>query len=162
MRLKILFFCMFCLLGLTSYGLGCGGGGGGGGFVGAAVVNVSNSPRSIDTGDRTQVKTTISEVHDNGISLKFRYPTGLTYVSDSSFLIVGSSRIDVGPTINQGDGTHIYLVYYFDADTFRSGRAGTLTFELEARSEVSDGRVEVDQMLTIRGLETMLSLISMS
>ena len=139
MRLKILALGIFCVLGLS-----CGGGGGGGGFIGAAIVSLSTSPNSIDTGDRSQVKTEISEVHENGIILKFRYPTGLTYVSDSSFLVVGSTRIDVGPSVNRGDGTHIYLVYFFDADIFRSGRAGTFTFELEARSEVTDGSVEVD------------------
>lgn len=139
MRVKLLFFTAICVL-----GIGCGGGGGGDSFVGAARVSVSSSPSRIDTGDRTLVKVEISEIHENGISLKIRFPTGLTYVSDTSFLTVGSTRFDVGPTVNRGDGTNIYLVYYFDSDTFGDGKRGTFVLELEGRSEVLEGMIEVD------------------
>ncbi|MCB0318232.1 MAG: hypothetical protein KDD56_05705 [Bdellovibrionales bacterium] len=144
-KYKLLARLRFLALGLCCiFSLSCGGGGGGNGFIGAAIVNLDASPHTVDTGDRTQISTDISEVHENGIIVKFRYPVGLTYVSDSSFLEVGSTRIDVGPSVNRGDGTYIYLVFFFDADIFRSQRQGRLTFELEARSEVLDGRVEVD------------------
>ena len=140
MRVKLLFFTIIC-----AFGVSCGGGGGGGGgFVGAARVNVNASPNRIDTGDRTQVRVEISEVHENGISLKIRFPAGLTYVSDTSFLEVGRDDLDVGPTINRGADNFIYLVYYFSGDLFEDDRRGTFTLQLVGVSEVMDGEIEVD------------------
>lgn len=133
------------ILGSVSFLTGCGGGGGGGdSFIGAAEVRVTVSPNKIDTGDRSQVRVTIREVHENGIALKVRYPVGLEYVRDSAILQVGSSKIDSGPLNNVAPGDEVYLVFYFSPDLFKKSNEGELYFELEATSEVVDGQIEVD------------------
>ena len=131
-----------CILNATS----CGGGGGGGGddFIGAAQVFIDVNPSTIDVGDRARVTTDISEVHQNGISLKFKYSSALTYVASSSFLKANGEEIDVSPYENQSDGNNIYLVFYFSPEDFGEDLEGKLTFELEAVDELENGKVEVD------------------
>ena len=127
--------------------LGCGSGGGGGGndeFVGAAQVRVQASPAQIDTGDRTEVQITISNLHKNGIALKIRLPKGLEYVTSSSFIEVNNSDTDVSPVVNQTKGSDIYLVYYISPDQISEKEDGTLFFELEGRDSVEDGLIEID------------------
>ena len=126
--------------------LGCGGGGGGGGsdFVGAAQVRVQASPGQIDTGDRTEVQITISNLHKNGIALKIRFPKGLEYVGSSSFIEINNSDADVSPVVNQAKGSDIYLVYYISPDQIGEKEEGTLFFELEGRDSVEDGLIEID------------------
>lgn len=124
---------------------GCGGGGGGGeDFIGAANVRITASPNRIDTGDRTLVKISIRDVHENGIALKVRFPVGLVYVRDSAVLTVGNSQVDAGPLNNVAPGDQIYLVYYFSRDIFGKEEHGDLRFELEATGEITDGQIEVD------------------
>lgn len=113
-------------------------------FVGAAIVSINTSPRKIDTGDRTQTRVTIQEVHENGILLKVRFPAALSYVLDSAILEVDGDEIDVGPAINSGDENDVYLVFFFSNDTFGEDARGTLTFELEASSGTKKGEIEVD------------------
>lgn len=133
----------------------CGGGGGGGGgdpFYGAANVNVRTTPSRIDSGDRTQVSMELSEVHENGIAVKIRFPAALRYVPASSFLNVGSKEIDVTPTVIQTDQSEdvTYVVFYLTQSQFKRssgeyrGESGTLLIQLEGRREVIEGEVEVD------------------
>jgi hypothetical protein len=125
----------------------CGGGGGGDGegeFVGAARVDLTISPQRIDTGDRTEVRIRLSDIHENGIALKVRYPKGLDYVRGSSFIEVENSDQDVDPTVNQGVESEIFLVYYIAPDSLGRQKQGTLFFELEGRDSVDDGIIEVD------------------
>ncbi len=140
---------------VTAACIGCGGGGGGGGggdFVGAANVDVRCSPERIDSGDRTQVNIELSNVHENGIAVKVRYPSGLRYVTGSSFLMVGEREIDVSPTVNvtSDEDDVTYLVFYLSQSQFRrsnqeySGESGTLLVQLEGRKTVVDGEIEVD------------------
>jgi hypothetical protein len=136
--------------------LGCGGGGGGGGgadeFVGAARVSVRCSPKKIDSGDRTQVSINLSQVHENGIAVKIRFPIGLKYVPGSSFLMVGEREVDVSPTVNVTSDTEEmnYVVFYLTQAQFSkasqeyAGEAGTLLIQLEGRKTVTDGEIEVD------------------
>ncbi len=135
--------------------LGCGGGGGGGGtdeFVGAARVSVRCSPKKIDSGDRTQVSVTLSQVHENGIAVKVRFPIGLKYVPSSSFLVVGERELDVSPTINATSEAEEmnYVVFYLTQGQFSrtsqeyAGEAGTLLLQLEGRKTIIDGEIEVD------------------
>jgi hypothetical protein len=133
---------------------GCGGGGGGGGdsFFGAANVSVRATPSRIDSGDRTQVTMELSDVHENGIAVKIRFPAGLRYVQASSFLMVDEKEIDVTPTINQTVESEdlTYLVFYLSQAQFRrssreyNGEPGTLIIQLEGRKAVLDGEIEVD------------------
>jgi hypothetical protein len=135
--------------------VGCGGGGGGGGgdeFVGAANVSINSSPQQIDSGDRTRVSIELSDVHENGIAVKVRFPSGLRYVPSSSFLMVGEREIDISPTVNATDDTEdqTYLVFYLTQSQFRrsnqeyNGESGTLLIQLEGRKTVVDGEIEVD------------------
>jgi hypothetical protein len=136
--------------------IGCGGGGGGGGgadeFVGAARVSVRCSPKNIDSGDRTQVSITLSQVHENGIAVKVRFPVGLKYVFSSSFLKVGERELDVSPAVNATSETEEmnYVVFYLTQAQFGrasqeyAGEAGTLLIQLEGRKTVTDGEIEVD------------------
>jgi hypothetical protein len=138
--LCILVGCIFLLS-------ACGGSGGGDDeFVGAAIVNISATPDKIDTGDRTRVSVDITNVHSTGTALKIKFPDGLEYVSDSSFLIVDGDELNIGPTVNApGDGG-IYLVYYLSQTLFgdEGEEKGELRLELEAREIVHDGKIEVD------------------
>jgi hypothetical protein len=134
--------------------IGCGGGGGGGAdeFVGAARVSVRCSPQNIDSGDRTQVSITLSQVHENGIAVKVRFPVGLKYVPSSSFLKVGERELDASPAVNATSETEEmnYVVFYLTQGQFSrttqeyAGEAGTLLIQLEGRKTVTDGEIEVD------------------
>jgi hypothetical protein len=140
-------FSLFSILSTTLLLLlGCGGGGGGSGdnFIGAAEVRIQASPEQIDSGDRTEVQITLSNLHPNGIALKIRYPKGLDYVNASSFITINDSDTDVSPTINQTKGSDVYLVYYISADQIGENEEGTLYFELEGKDSIEDGEIEVD------------------
>lgn len=125
---------------------GCGGGSGGDDFIGAAQSEITVNPQTIDTGDHVRVRIRISNVHPDGIGLKVRYPDGLNYVLGTAFLTVGNDEIDVGPKVNTASTTEekTYLVFYFSQAIFGEDEEGELEFELEATSEIIDGRVEVD------------------
>ena len=120
------------------------GGGGGGGIVGAANISLTVEPRSLDTGDHAQVDVEISEVNDDGIALKIKYPKGLSYFPDSAFLDVGDNRRNLTPTNNVTVDDDIYLVFYLSKSWFGDGNHGTLTLQLVAEDSVPNGTVQVD------------------
>ncbi|RME60496.1 MAG: hypothetical protein D6780_03275 [Candidatus Dadabacteria bacterium] len=123
----------------------CGGGGGGGSsFVGAALVSLSVSPRSIDVGDRTKVETEVREVNEDGIILKFRYPVALSYVLDSAFLIVDNNKINISPLFNEDDGTNSFLVFFLSRSLFSENGEGRVEFLLEGVDRVTSGTIGVD------------------
>ena len=134
------------LLLLLTQASGCGGGGGGGGddFIGAAQVTIRASPSKIDTGDRMLVSVDISEVNENGIALKLKFPDGLTYVPSSSSLVIADQSIDISPTVNQGKFNSVYLVYYLKKGIFGKDNRGTVELFLEGASAVVDGSLGVD------------------
>lgn len=134
---------------------GCGGGSGDGAssdFVGAARVSVKCSPKEIDSGDRTQVSVTLSQVHENGVAVKMRFPVGLRYVPSSSYLMVGEREIDVSPTVNATSEAEDarYVVFYLTQEQFSrpnqdyNGDSGVLLVQLEGQKTVTDGEIEVD------------------
>jgi hypothetical protein len=123
---------------------GCGGGGGGGGFNGAARVSVQASPATIDAGDRTLIKTTISEVHPDGISVKYAYPAGFDYVFESAVLKANGSESEVTPVFNGVKNDEVYLVFFFSSQTFGDSESGELSFELEANDDGTSGSIMVD------------------
>jgi hypothetical protein len=138
----------------VSLATACGGGGGGGGedFVGAATVAIRLQPSTIDSGDRTQVTIDIGDVHENGIALKVRFPDGLRYVPGSAALDVNDDDTKLTPSVNAlvEDDNSIYLVFYLSQSLFRRGEAeyrgemGSLKLQLEGRTVVRDGKVQVD------------------
>ena len=129
---------------LAGCGSGGGGGGDGGDFVGAALVQIDASPRSIDTADRTQLRVEISDVHEDGIYLKIRYPEGLKFVGNSSVLVVNGGETDLAPIINQPAENGNFLIYSFDQDDFGRDLNGELRLQLEAIDELAGGFIEVD------------------
>ena len=133
----------------------CGGGGGSddsSDFSGAANVSMSVSPSSLDSGDRALVRVELSEVHQNGIALKFRYPAGLVYVPNSGTLIVDEKETAIKPRVNAvtPDDESVYLVFYLPQKLFRragqeySGESGTVEVQIVGKTAVVDGLVEVD------------------
>jgi len=136
-------FAVVCLL-ILSLGACGGSSGGGDDFAGAGRVSVSASPKEIDIGDRQKVTVDISDTNDDGVILKMRYPSGLSYVQDSSFLEVDERELDIGPQVNADDGNEVYLVYFFPKSLFDENGDGVLTFLLEGNDEVTRGKIEVD------------------
>lgn len=125
--------------------ISCGGGGGGGDdFIGAAVVELEASPTIIDTADRMLVKARLSEVNENGVALKFRFPPGLSYVNSSSSLTADEKALDISPTVNQEEGNFRFLVYYIKQSSFGPDKRGTVEFLLEGVSRVIQGELQVD------------------
>ncbi len=131
---------------------GCGGGGGGSdSFVGAANVSLAVSPTQIDSGDRTEVAVTLSNVIEDGIALKIRFPDALTYVRSSALLLVGQKEVDITPKFKGvGEDSDRYLVFYLPQSLFRrsgqeyQGEEGTVVLQLEGVDAVTDGLIEVD------------------
>lgn len=121
-----------------------GGGGGGGGFIGAALVNVKSSPNRIDTGDRTLITSEVDEIHENGILLKYKYPTGLTYVLGTAFIEVDGEEIDLDPAVNVSSSNTSYLIFSLKDNLFGENRNGTLSFELQGVAGVNDGEIAID------------------
>lgn len=138
----------------TSSLCGCGGGGGddSSGFSGAANVSMSVNPSNLDSGDRALVRVDVSDVHINGIALKFRYPAGLVYVPNSAFVIVDEKKTAIKPRVNAvtSDDESVYLVFYMPQKLFRrqgqeySGESALVELQLVGKLATSDGLVEVD------------------
>ncbi len=141
---------------------GCGSGGGGsgdgGGFVGAAKINLTVSPGTIDTSDRARVTIKINNVIDTGIVLKVRYSTKLSYAANTAKLKLDSedTSVAIEPNVTAETNNWKYLVFFLarsqfgdavtdttDADETPSDPA-TLTFEIIGKGRLSDGVVEGD------------------
>ncbi len=142
-------FRKLMLVSMLSLVCGCGGGHHHhGDYVGAAEVSITATSRSIDTVDRTFVKVVISKLHQDGIALKIRFPGGLTYVPNSSSLKIDGQSYGTNPDVNVAESASIkaskYIVYYFSHDLFEERQYGELSFELEAKSAVKKGYIEVD------------------
>jgi len=117
-------------------------------FVGAANVTINASPKRIDTGDRTRVKLTISDVHEDGILLKIYYPSAFTYVNYSAYLKVNDMEYDIDPNVDVAAGESVksghYLVFFFAKSDFGEKNYGELTLELVGSYSVKDGTIGVD------------------
>lgn len=137
-------FTCIALISLSIFTTACGGGGGDDEVTGAARVRIQASPSTIDTGDRTLVRTNISELHRDGILLKFFYPEGLDFVLDSATLEIDGRELSVFPAFNGLDERGIYLVFFLGEEEFGTRKEGILRFELEANDAVNDGEITVD------------------
>lgn len=124
----------------------CGGGGGGSDFIGAAVVSVQTTPSTIDTGDRMLVTSELFEVHENGILLKYRFPSGLEYVLDSASLVVAGNDDEtaIDPSVNSQEDGQTYVVFFLRASQFGDEGRGTVSLQLKGVDRVVSGTVEVD------------------
>ena len=141
------------LLALTS----CGGGGGGSGdsFVGAASINMSLSPNTIDTNDRARVSIRIENVIDTGILLKVRYSPKISFAAGTAELKLDTEDLatKVVPSVMAETSDYKYLVFFLgrnqfgdvpaDGETLLSTPA-TLTFEITGDKKLTDGKIEAD------------------
>lgn len=132
----------FLLSALSS--CGGGGGGGGGSFIGAANVSVTTSPSRIDTGDRSEVRIEVSDVHENGIFLKVRVPKQVSYVLNSALLELDNQTADIGPQKNATKDSHTFIVFIFTQEQFGTDNRGTVVFQIAGDSAIEDALVEVD------------------
>jgi hypothetical protein len=107
-------------------------------------AKVRAEPDAIDSGDRMDVEVEISDITVDRFAIKIRFPTGLSYVGDTSFYELNNTLVDTGPTTNVSDSSYNYLVYYTTRSNFGSQEKGSLWIVLEGVSDVSDGYVEVD------------------
>ena len=146
---------LLACLATTTTLTGCGGGGGSDDsstFSGAATVSLDLTPSTIDSGDETLIKTWVGDVHQNGIALKFKFPSGLSYVFESATLTVGEKEVDIKPRNNvvTADERSTFLVFYLSQRLFRqdseeyNGEPGLVQLRLVGKSLVNDGLVQVD------------------
>jgi hypothetical protein len=126
---------------------GCGGGGGGGeDFIGAATVSLSASPRTIDTGDRTEIRCDVRNVADTGIILKFRFPVGLEYVPESASITEDGVRTLISPQFLEldEDEDFFFLVFFLRVRDFARDGSGRVEFQLAGKEETDVSIIEVD------------------
>ena len=127
---------------------GCGSSGGDDDFIGAAHVSISASPTTIDTGDRTSIKITISDLHKDGILLKIYHPSAFSYVQNSASLRIEDKEYHLDPDIDIASGEFVkagrFLVFFLSHKTFGESQYGELRFELEGMSTIRSGEVGVD------------------
>jgi len=134
---------------------GCGGGGGSSESFTAASISVTAAPESIDTGDRSEIKVHISDIHEDGIVLKVRFPEELSYVDGTSFLDRSDEeRIDIDPTFVEPslDGGWSFVVYLLSREQLGNSSAGDLLLEVRGNEPTdssdddddSPAEVEVD------------------
>ncbi len=137
----------FFLIVTTTLLVACGGGGGSDSFVGAGNISVQVSPKTVDTGDRVKVTAEFSDLHPDGVSIKFRYPSGLVYIADTSIWTIDNRDIDGAPSIETAaDQTQsTFLVYYLGRDLLDDNDSGSIEFELRGVSATSENsKIEVD------------------
>lgn len=136
------------LLGLglcvTLQGCGSGGGGDDEDFGGAARLEFRVGPTTIDTGDRVRVEAKLSEIHDDGVLLKFSYPTSLSYVADSATLDIDDDETSIVPVANVEADNDMYLVFSLPQTLFDDELRGTVSVELQALKTTDRATVGVD------------------
>ena len=122
------------------------GGGGSSEFKGSGDVSISANPKSVDPGDRIEVKAFLSSVNRDGVILKFRYPKNLSYVPGSSFFEINGIESDIDPasitSTNSGDRT--LVSYILPADMFDEVDSGVATLQLRVDDQLDKDDIEVD------------------
>ena len=114
-------------------------------FSGAGDVRIGIEPTNIDVGDRTLVTIRIFKINDDGIIVKVRYPSALSYVRETAVLTVDGDETEVEPDIDaDNDGNETFLIFFLQESDFDITREGELTFELQANDSIDEGRIEVD------------------
>ena len=128
--------------------IGCGGGGGGSSPDSAGSIGLSLSRSRIDSGEVVTVVVTISQLNSLGGIVKLRFPTGLQYVSGTSFLRVSRSGetvlLDTGPARNRTRDESVFLAYFVDEEDLGDDGRAQLELLLKGNGEVEDGTVVVD------------------
>ncbi len=115
-------------------------------FYTPANALLTLSPSMIDSGDTTKVKIKIYDIKIKDIVVKVRFPSSLSYIRDSSYILIDNKVKDAGPTTisEETESEYSYLIYYFSKSAFSKNGEGYLSFSLEAISNSSKKDVEVD------------------
>jgi hypothetical protein len=134
--------------GLDLDGNGSGSGSGDSDSLLAGIASVQAAPRDIDTGERTLIRITINEAHQDGVIVKTRYPQGLNFFRKSAIISADGSTTSLEP-IFQGSSKVAnekldYLVFFLPRTRFGLTGTGDVSFQLVGRSAVATGDVEVD------------------
>ncbi|GEM_PF-4672000 len=126
----------------------CGSGGGGDPdplSTKPADVTLTISSGNILVGDRLAVRSELSDIHPNGIVLKWRVPRSMIRVVNTEFLsLPRDQRIELTPFIDDEKGDYRYIVYVFTSSTFDDERRARIDFQLQATKPVDDALVELD------------------
>lgn len=113
---------------------------------GTAYLDVEADPEIIDQGDKTFVRIRVDDIKDEEFFLKVRYPAGMEYLKDSSF--VESDGKDISRDPNQefynAEEDKNYLIYWLSKEEIDDEDDTTVTLNLVGRSRVSSGKIEVD------------------
>jgi hypothetical protein len=145
-----------CLTLALAFAPACGGGGGGGsspeGELAIADTAIEVSPATIDAGDQMLVKVFVSQVRNDGVLLKVRFPIGLSYRRASSFIVVDGVSLDVDPNFQETSGGFNYLVFDFSRALFGESNFGEVRVTLDGVGPVTSGKVEVDPDLNDQSL----------
>lgn len=135
---------LFLLLALCS----CGGGGGGEPdplSTKPADVSLTISSGNVLVGDRLAVRGDLSDIHPNGIVVKWRVPRSMVRVSNTEVLTLpGDQRVEISPMLDDEKGDFRYIVYVFPSSTFDKNRRARIDLQLRATKPVDDALVELD------------------
>ncbi len=163
--LKLFAFCSICIL------TACGSSGGGGNdpfYPGGVAIEVN--PGSIDTGERAVVTGQLVDPNPEGVILKFRLPTSVSYVDRSSTLVVDgvSRRRDPDKKGTSSADSKYYLIFILDQADLESENYAEVKFfvrgdtatEISSSSSSSssagastDARIEIDADIKDPGLD---------
>lgn len=128
----------------------CGGGGGGGGgeaesnYPGYVEFHVERD--SLDSGDLTDITTTVFDINSDGVFLKFHYPASLAYRSGSAIMHSGDAEswTTVTPFDAASDGTNKYLVFRVSRPPEDESNHVSIGFTLRAVAGDPSAYVEVE------------------
>lgn len=136
-------------IGLTMASCGGGGGGGGGGgaesnYPGYVEFHVERD--SLDSGDLTDITVTVTDVHRDGVFLKFHYPSSLAYRSGSAIMHSGDeeSWTMTSPFDAASNGADKYLVFRVSPPPEDQNNRVRVGFTLRAVSGDPYAYVEVE------------------
>jgi len=113
---------------------------------GTAFVDINANPDSLSVGDATLIVARVDDVKDDAIILKIRFPTGMSYLPDSSYIEVNGEDIARAPDIvftSQSERRN-YVVYFLNRAEIDDEDNTRVSLQLVGNSRVTDGRVEID------------------
>ncbi len=142
-----LLLCFILITGIA----GCGGGGGGGGKGGnPADVSMRVFPDSIDSGDRIEVTLNLSNIDffdQEYVVVKLRYPSGLSYVQDSTILKTNNAKENFTSqffSLERNADESTYLVTTLTEANLKGATNIEISTFLEGMLPIESGIVAVD------------------
>lgn len=146
--IKLCYLAIPVLMALPGCGMGGGGGGGGATDGNPASVSLNVSPGRIDSGDRTRVSIVIRDFipeQNDGVIVKIRFPSGLSYVARSAISYRNDDKNGVPVTANlwpADEANYLVIFWQIPSETAKARREISLL--LEGSYEVENGVIEVD------------------